>query len=104
MTARSLRRVAFVALRFHELRGLIPATFGAGLVDGVRVRASDHNIAPGVAIERGSGNPGDETRHGDGRVKVADAEVFGSGPGQAALRRISRASRSISRDPKSSAQ
>lgn len=32
MTARSLRRVAFVALRFHELRGLIPATFGAGLV------------------------------------------------------------------------
>ena len=28
----AIRRVAFVTRRFHDLRGLVPATFGAGLL------------------------------------------------------------------------
>ena len=32
LNADAIRRVAFVTRRFHDLRGLVPAVFGAGLI------------------------------------------------------------------------
>jgi hypothetical protein len=45
-----IRRVAFVTSRFHEMRGLIPATFGAGLVLSVLASADGSVLRPTLSL------------------------------------------------------